>query len=50
MFNFEITISINGKQFKVNVLAKNEGDARTLVKAQYTGCEIRNVINKGYIK
>ena len=50
MFNFEITISINGKQFKVNIPAKNQGDALALVRAQYAGCEIRNVLNTGYIK
>jgi len=50
MFNFEITISIDGKQFKVNVPAKNQGDALAIVKAQYASCEIRNVLNKGYIK
>lgn len=43
MYTYEATIIVGGKQFKVNVKANNDHDARILVNSQYSGCQIRNM-------
>ena len=50
MFNFEVMIKINGKQTKVYVVANNSGEAKNMVQAQYSGCEICWITNKGLAK
>ncbi len=43
MYTYEATIVLNGKQFNVTVKANNDHDAKVLVNAQYSGCQIRNM-------
>ena len=50
MFNFEVMIKVNGQQRKVNIVANNSGEAKKMVQAQYSGCEVCWITNKGLAK